>query len=157
MLRIIVCAAVLMMSSCLVAQTASDETAIRSILDHILASWGQANAKGMADMYANDADLIVPDGTVLSGRHDIEAFYASAFQRGYAGSLAHADVVRLRKLDATCYVMDGTWSIVGIRQAGASETKEAGVFTGVFVRHHGHWQIAALREQTGATTLHVQP
>jgi uncharacterized protein (TIGR02246 family) len=137
------------------AAPVGDESVIRATVDQMLAAWSRVDAKGMAQFYAQDGDLIVPDGTVLSGKGTIEAFYANAFAHGYGGSAAHAQIARMRKIDAANYVVDGTWSISGIKHDGQTDSSEAGIFTAVFVHRHGRWQMAALREQTSATALHT--
>ncbi len=122
-------------------------------LNAVVTAWDRSDAKSIASVYANDGDLIVPDGVVLRGKATIEAFYVSAFQRGYGGTTAGAKIIRAHAIGASAYVADGTWSIEGIKHPGAADSREAGIFTAFFVREKGQWRLHALREQSSATSI----
>ena len=126
----------------------SAETVIASVLN----AWGRADAHAIAAQYETKGDFVSPDGVHAEGRRKIESFYRAAFARGYAGSHATATVVHVRNLSGTLALVDGAWSI---EPTPASKVRqpEAGLFVAVLHRRAGRWWIAALREQSSATTL----
>lgn len=132
----------------------ADRQSMEAMLGTVVAAWDRSDAKAIAAIYAEDGDLIVPDGALLAGRPTIEAFYTSTFSRGYGGTSAGARMVRGRRVGASAYVADGTWSIDGIKHPGEADSREAGIFTALFVREKAHWRLQALREQSSATNIH---
>lgn len=130
------------------------DSAAHAIVRDFAARWRTANAHGLSDLFALDADLVIPTGEIVAGRPAIRAFYDGVFKAGYAGSQSGGDVVRLRSLAPDLGIVDATWFITGARTpAGGPQPAERGVLTAI-LRHDGDaWRIVALREQTSATTL----
>jgi uncharacterized protein (TIGR02246 family) len=126
------------------------ELEIRQIPQRLSLSWDQTDAKAMASLFADDADLVIPSGDVLSGRPAIQSFYQSVFEHGYRGSHAGAEVKRVRVMGAMA-IVDGAWSITGAKDAtGASRPLEQGLFTAVLEKQEGRWRVSALREMVPA-------
>ena len=125
---------------------------LQPVIAKILEAWNRSDANAIAAQYETRGDFVSPDGMHAGGRHAIGAFYAGAFARGYAGSHATADVVHVRNLSATIALVDGSWSIEP-KPASKVRQREAGLFFAVLHRHGGRWSIAALREQSSATSL----
>lgn len=125
---------------------------LQPAIARILNAWNRADAHAIAAQYETNGDFVSPDGMHAEGRPAIEAFYAGAFARGYAGSHATATVVHVHHLSATIALVDGSWSI---EPTPASKVRqpEAGLFFAVLRRHGAGWRIAALREQSSARTL----
>jgi uncharacterized protein (TIGR02246 family) len=132
------------------AASSPAELEIRQIPQNLTLAWAQADAKAMASLFADDADLVIPSGDVLSGRAAIQAFYQSVFEHGYKGSHAGAEVKRVRVAGATA-IVDGVWSITGARDAsGAPRPSEQGLFTAVLEKQGSQWRVSALREMVPA-------
>ena len=126
------------------------ELEIRQIPQSLTLAWEQADAKAMASLFADDADLVIPSGDVLSGRPAIQSFYQSVFEHGYKGSHAGAEVKRVRVAGSTA-IVDGVWSITGARDAqGAPRASEQGLFTAILQKQAGQWRVTALREMVPA-------
>ncbi len=151
---ILVCAGLAVGSALSASPVDADKQAVEATLKTVVEAWDRSDAKAIASVYAQNGDLIVPDGTLSAGKPMIEAFYASAFSRGYGGTVAGAHIVRGRRVGSSSYVADGTWSIDGIKHAGKPDSREAGVFSAFFVRENGRWRLQALREQSSATSIH---
>jgi uncharacterized protein (TIGR02246 family) len=149
----LVCGGIIVASIAPASAADADRQSMEATLNAVVAAWDRSDAKAIAAVYAEDGDLIVPDGAVLNGKPTIEAFYASAFSRGYGGTTAGAHIVRGHRVGASTYVADGTWSIDGIKHPGAPDSREAGIFTAFFVREKGQWRLHALREQSSATSI----
>jgi uncharacterized protein (TIGR02246 family) len=126
---------------------------VRPIIADVLSAWDRADSRAIAAQYDPDGDFVSPDGMHAAGRRAIAAFYEGAFDRGYAGSRASAEVIHVRSLSATVVLADGSWSI---EPTPASKVRqpESGLFFAVLHRQGGRWRIAALREQASAQTLH---
>ncbi len=155
MLRIIAfcLAAQLAAASTLAAAQAPADTA-RAVLASYMEAWAHADAHALGARFAADGDFISPTGSLASGPAQIEAFYAAAFQRGYAGSHAAFTPVQVRLLAPGVIAVDGEWSIAGAHGPdGAALTPEAGIATAVLVERRGRWRVALLREQASARRI----
>ena len=78
MLRTILIASAL--AAAFAAPAAAAEPA--ALLPQFMQAWSAGDAKGLAVLFAPDADFVSPDGTKVSGRDNIEMFYAAVFARG---------------------------------------------------------------------------
>ena len=52
-----------------------DRDAIYGLVDRLVACWERADAQGLSELWQADGDIIVPDGSLLRGRNQIESFY----------------------------------------------------------------------------------
>jgi len=52
-----------------------DRDAIYRLIDSFVTRWDRADAQGLAMLWQADGDIIVPDGSLLRGRNQIESFY----------------------------------------------------------------------------------
>lgn len=125
---------------------AADDDGVLAVTRRFAEAWQKADAHALAELFAPDATLVVPDGVLVEGRSAIETFYQFAFDNGYAGSrtdsaIQHAVVRR------EMTIVDGQWRISGIRPDGHDER---GIFCGILIRNGHQWSILALREQSGA-------
>lgn len=115
-------------------------------------AWQHADAHAIAELFAPDATLVVPDGRLVNGRSAIEAFYHAAFSSGYAGSRVDSKIEYTYRFRRDIAIVDGEWHIGGIR-GEADHTDERGVLSAIMMRIGTRWSIAALREQAGATAI----
>jgi len=125
---------------------------LEPVIAKILDAWNHADARAIAAQYESTGDFVSPDGMHAKGKEEIEAFYSGAFTRGYAGSHATAAVSHVRNLSDEIALVDGSWTIEPT-PASKIRKPEAGLFFAVLHRRNGRWWIAALREQSSATTL----
>lgn len=138
-------------------QAGNDDAGVRGLIPKFKQAWANADAQGLAQLFASEADLVIPTGHLFSGRQAIGSFYASVFSAGYKGSVGTGQVERLRFVAPDVALGDGTWSITGAHDpSGREAPPERGIFTFVAVREKGQWKISGLREQTSATTLNIQ-
>src|SRR5215469_6470946 len=122
-----------------------------TLVGSFMQAWNASDAKGLGALFASDGDLVTPTGIHSRGRAAIEAFYASAFARGYAGSKGRGEIVRERALSPDISLIDARFSISGARdQNGSARAGEAGILVAVLGRTSSGWQILALRENEGA-------
>lgn len=126
--------------------------AVQPVIADILAGWNRADAHAIAAQYQSRGDFVSPDGMHAAGRREIETFYQGAFMRGYAGSRATAVVSHVRDLTGSVALVDGAWTIEPTRTSKIRQ-RETGLFFAVLHWQNGRWWIAALREQSSASTL----
>ena len=79
--------------------TAAELAPPEALLERHIEAFNRGDAKAVAALYAEDAKLIEPDGTVLRGRRDIESFWSmlgsrrrirlTAAERETSGPLAY--------------------------------------------------------------------
>ncbi|MGH8201010.1 MAG: SgcJ/EcaC family oxidoreductase [Steroidobacteraceae bacterium] len=126
--------------------------AMEPVIANVLIAWNHADARAIAAQNEAKGDFVSPDGMHAAGRQEIEAFYEGAFARGYLGSRATASVAHVRRLSGTVTLVDGAWTV---EPTAASKVRqpEAGLFFAVLHRHGQRWWIAALGEQSSASTL----
>jgi uncharacterized protein (TIGR02246 family) len=151
---LLLAALILLACGCDAAALASEPAGrpLAPVIAKILAAWNRADAHSIASQYEANGDFVSPDGMHAEGRQAIEAFYAGAFARGYAGSRATANMVHVRNVTGSIALVDGSWSIEPT-PASKVQQPEAGLFFAVLHRRGGRWWIAALREQSSARTL----
>lgn len=138
-----------------IAAPVDPASAARTVLKSYMTAWAHSDAAGLGSYYAVSGDFISPNGLLAVGPKEVEAFYASAFKRGYAGSQATFKPIKTRFVSQGVIAIDGEWSISGAHKPGGQNlAPEAGIATAVLIEGHGRWRIALLREQAGAS--HIQ-
>ena len=138
------------------APISQSDRGIVAIVDQVLDAWGHSDAARIAAAYEPTGDFVSPTGDHATGRAQIQAFYASAFAAGYAGSVATAKIIHLRHITSAVAIADGVWDIQPTPNAKITRP-ELGIFSAVLVYNSGHWRIAALREQSSARELRDLP
>jgi uncharacterized protein (TIGR02246 family) len=124
-----------------------DRYAIYGLIDSLVACWDRADAQGLSRLWQNDGDIVVPDGSRLTGRHEIEKFYSGVFAGGYGASTAVATIARLRFLSADLALVDGQFVVRRVLPANDQELPpETGFFSIVAQKVSGRWLIVASRE-----------
>jgi len=125
-----------------------------AILARFMRTWSASDAKGLAALFAPNADFINPYGDLARGPEEIAAFYAGAFARGYAGTKGEGELVSLRVLAPGLALIDGRWRIGGHKnQDGSLRPDERGILAAVISRTPAGWRILALRENASATEI----
>ena len=132
-----------------VPDTASSATA--ELLNDFMRAWSDADAASLSNLFAPDADLITPDGTVSRGPAEIQGFYATVFAHGYKGSAGRGQIDHVRMLAPDLALVDGTWSIDGAHNPdGSPRAREQGTLVSAMSRNGGTWRILFIRESTSA-------
>ncbi|NUR73168.1 MAG: SgcJ/EcaC family oxidoreductase [Hamadaea sp.] len=129
------------MTSATVTTTRSaDEAAIRSVLGGIYDAWRAYDADAFADLYTEDATVVMP-GLFHNGREAIREFMAAAFAGRLAGTQG-VDVPQSIRItgDAAIVVSHAGTLMPGEMTLAAERERHA---TWVFVRSGGDWKIAA--------------
>jgi uncharacterized protein (TIGR02246 family) len=131
----------------------SADSAAHVLIREFAARWADSNAVALSNLFMPDADLVIPTGVVASGRAAIRAFYAKAFAAGYAGSTTGATIEHIRQVSPDIAIVDAEWFIARAKTpSGTQAPTERGLLAAVISRDADGWGIAALREQTSATS-----
>lgn len=125
------------------ADQSSDEEAIRSAVDHLIAAWNRHDAHALAALFASDADFTSGRGAAVSGREHIEAFHTAPFATLFKDSCLEQTDIRTRFLRSDVAAVDVPWQMTGKGRA-ESKPPRSGLMSLVMVRDAEHWEIAVL-------------
>jgi uncharacterized protein (TIGR02246 family) len=124
-----------------------DRDAIYRLIDSLAACWNRSDAQGLSMLWQSDGDMIVPDGSLVKGRNQIENFYSGVFAGGYGASTAIATIGQLRFLSADLALIDGQFIVRRVLSANNQALPpERGFFSIIAQRVSGRWLILASRE-----------
>jgi uncharacterized protein (TIGR02246 family) len=119
-----------------------NDEAVRAILARTVTAWTANNADAFADLYAEDATVMLAGGVYLRGRDEIRAYMAAGFAgplRGTRG-LDEPESVRLLGDDAAVAISLSGYLLDGETRPSADHTRRA---TWVLSRYDGAWSVAA--------------
>ena len=118
-----------------------DAEAVRGVVQKITASWRDQDAGRMAEVYAEDATIVLP-GTYLKGRAAIRDAMAAQFQGKWNGTQVLGKPLELRYLgeDMILLVSEG-----GAYPPGATEVPLEHAIRGFwfFVKRDSRWLVHA--------------
>jgi uncharacterized protein (TIGR02246 family) len=130
---------------------AAQEHNPQMVVDRFMRAWDAADPKAISGLFTDEADLIAPDGAFAKGRLAVEAYYATAFANGYAGSKGMGEIIQQRELSHDLILLDSRFSIVGAHKMdGSLKADEKGAMAVVLRRAGDDWRIVALRERSGS-------
>jgi uncharacterized protein (TIGR02246 family) len=123
------------------------EAAILKVHEQFAENWNKDDAKAMASMFADDADLISPLGRVAKGKAEIEKLYQDEHAGPFKGSRFTSDCksgVRLIKSDVA--VVTCSFEVTGgTLPDGKAMPAMKGLYTATMVKAKGRWQVVAGR------------
>jgi len=129
--------------------TAGEERAIREIGPLFTSYWRQMDPVKIALMFAAEADIRHPDGTIERTPAVIRQNRAELFTRPeYRGSVHPVTIYDVRCLGPKIAIADGKWELRfsgGGQSRGASSQTYAGLFTLVLSGEGSNWLIEAWR------------
>jgi uncharacterized protein (TIGR02246 family) len=124
------------------ATATQDETALRGIMQTLSASWAQGDADTMAELYAEDASVLLPGDVYLKGRTAIRDWMAGAFEGKWKGTHVLGVPLELRFPgdDVALLISEG-----GAHAPDAAEVDAADAIRGIwfFNRTDTGWTISA--------------
>jgi len=130
-----------------VRATATDEAAIRHVVERYSAAFNRHDAQAVAALYAPNADLTTMYGASQHGRPAIESLYAKLFSGILKEARRDATVKSVRMLSPRLAVMDANWEMSGITSPnGTPSPVHKGMFTWVMAKRSGEWYILVFHE-----------
>lgn len=131
----------------------SDEQAIRSLYQQLLACWNQQNADGFAALYAEDGNIIGFDGSQMNGRGEIASVLGTIFVHHQTATYI-SKVREVRLLSDTTALLR---AVVGMIPPGQADINPAvnAIQTLVAVKKADKWCIALF--QNTPAQFHGRP
>lgn len=121
--------------------TPPGEVEIRNLLKAVTDAYNQADAKGLADRFTDDAELFHQDGEIVRGRDAIGRHYAEAFDEGPTYKISGA-VEAVHFLSPDIASVAGRFQLEDEKGAGLS----SGRYSLIAVRKGDLWRLAELRD-----------
>lgn len=121
--------------------TPSDQAAIASLTQRVVAAWAYHDADTFANLFIEDGSMILM-GTYAAGREDIRKFLVESFDGKYKGTQVTGKPLALRFLSPDVALLQ---TIGGVLEAGETEVSRTGAIraTWTAVRRDGQWMLAA--------------
>lgn len=130
-----------------------DESGVRQLYHEFLKRWNDRNAVGMAELFAEDGNLVGFDGSQLNGPAEIKSTLGKIFADH--PTAAYVSKVReIRFLAPDVAVLRAVAGMVPPRQSDINPAVNA-VQTLVAAKHQGQWQIAIFQNTPAA--FHGRP
>jgi uncharacterized protein (TIGR02246 family) len=124
------------------ASNQADEKAIRDVLAAFARSYNAGDAKALAALFDQDAQVELEDGTILEGRDAIERQFAAILGEGPRGTI-ELTTDSLTFLGTDAALEEGTSTV---KYAEGGETPEIGRYTVLYVKRDGKWLHHRVRE-----------
>jgi uncharacterized protein (TIGR02246 family) len=129
-----------------VAVAGDDEAAIRARNQSEIAAWNAGDAKAMAMLYDADATWIDTSRAASRGRDAITTLFVGWFAGEFKGTTLALTEEGIQLVKPDVAVVDGTWTISGMRAPDGTETPSIkGFYLGTYVKKDGKWLVAALQ------------
>lgn len=121
--------------------SAADQAAISRLWEQMGEALGRKDGSAIAALYAEDADLVGIDGTVLHGRAAIGDYYNIELHRKYANmQMTDVSFDLPRRISDDVAVLNGTWLLLGVRPEPVRVRT-----TMLMRRDHQGWRYVATR------------
>jgi len=96
----------------------TDEAALAKTNQKMIAAWAENDADAFADIFTEDATLILPGDVHLTSRDEIRAFMKRAYAGPYAGTKVIGRPLSVRRLSSSVAILT---TVGGVLPAGADE------------------------------------
>jgi uncharacterized protein (TIGR02246 family) len=157
MKRILLLPLLLLAASSAFAQTA-ESTQLEEFVNKYVETWQSHDAERLADLFADDADMIIGIQPRIAGRATIEAWWNVYFSKINGGRVISISVESLRILSPDIALLNVATTTSGIHSE-TNEVLESRKARGTWVvtRSSGDWRISALRAHSPVDELREAP
>jgi len=133
---------------------ADDAAALTAIVKRLTLSWADNDADALAQIYAEDATVVLPGDVYLKGRREIRDWMANAFEGKWKGTHVLGIPLELR------YLADNVGMLIshgGAYQPGASEVSTDDAIRGIwiFTKQGSEWTVAAYENTPVRATIPI--
>ncbi|GAA4630584.1 SgcJ/EcaC family oxidoreductase [Actinoallomurus vinaceus] len=121
---------------------AENDSAVREVLDGIVAAWADNDAEAFAAFYTEDATVVLPGGVHHQGREELRAYMAAGFAGPVKGSRSIDRPENIRIIDGRTAVVVSLsgFLLPGEDEIPAERMRRA---TWVLAEHDGQWLVEA--------------
>jgi uncharacterized protein (TIGR02246 family) len=118
---------------------------VRSLVQQFGDRWNAYDTTALAQLFADDADLVNAFGIAATGREAIAKFHVALFTAVFKGGRFHGEASRLRMIRPDVAVVDLRWSVTGMQPRENHPTGEMnGLMAMVLTHESGEWRISAM-------------
>ena len=126
------------------AQSKSDEAAIRNVPQAFCDAWNRHDGHALAQIMANDVDFVTVGAMWLHGREDFEKYHARLLSGRFNQSTVTLLQTAVRFLRPDVAIVHWSWKIVGDRNVDVtSRQPRYGMMTMVVEKRSGSWLVVA--------------
>jgi uncharacterized protein (TIGR02246 family) len=118
-----------------------EEASLRALHTAFVKAYNSADSQALADLFADDAEVIDSAGEATRGRADIAAMYADAFKE-VKGLKLESTAEAVRFLTPDVARVEGQTTLTG----GTGDATQTSRYVGLLVRRDGRWRLAELRD-----------
>jgi uncharacterized protein (TIGR02246 family) len=130
--------------STVLAQTKSDEAAIRNVPQLFCAAWNRHDGHALAQIMADDVDFVTVGAMWLHGRPDFEKYHVRLLSGRFNESTITLLQTAVRFLRPDIAIIHWSWKIAGDRNVdGTSRQPRYGMMTVVVEKRNGSWLVVA--------------
>ncbi len=122
-----------------------EENAIQKQVEAFVAAWNTHDTRSMANLYAEDADLINPSGRSARSRTEIELLFRDEHASAFGRSQFSATPQHTRFLTPDLAVTTQEFSVSGAVDALGNMMTLRGYFTNVMKKQGDTWQVLVCR------------
>src|SRR6266852_689242 len=122
-----------------------DEAEIRDVQKRQAEAWNRHDAKGYAELFAEDGDVVNVVGWWWKGRPEIQKKLAAAYAFVFADSTLTIAEVHVRFLDRKIAVAHVRWTMVGARTPKGIPEPTNGIQVQVLQQKADKWLIASFQ------------
>jgi len=131
--------------------TASLEDAIRQQVDEFVNAWNKHDARAMAQVYTDDADLISPQGRIAKNKKEIETLFRDEHSNAFRDSHMKLRPAGVRLLSSDVALGEYEFEVTGAKDLSGNSTTMRGHITDVFKKQGNAWMVAASRPMIPVT------
>jgi len=114
----------------------------------LVRTWNQGKAENIARLFAADGTLIIPTGTSIQSRSEIEKTIAEKRPSMLKDTTLSNTVDEIARPDAETAIVKGTYQLEGIKILGFS-TSATGSYVLRQIKQEGHWLISRAEVNRG--------
>jgi uncharacterized protein (TIGR02246 family) len=126
-----------------------DERAIKQVTEMFTRAFNAGDAKAVAALYTDDAELIDEYGERIQGRPMIQQFYSALFNERKGATIA-VSVASLRFLGPDVAKEEGHTRV----DPGGAEPAAHRAYTVLYVKQEGQWLHSSVREEHATALAH---
>jgi uncharacterized protein (TIGR02246 family) len=118
----------------------ADQVAVRGVLTDCVQAWGRNDADAFAELYTDDATVVLAGGVFLQGKEQIRSFMTAGFAGRLKGSTGvdEPETVRFVSDDVAIVVGRSGFLAAGEAELAPERTRRA---TYVLSKQDGGWRI----------------
>ena len=123
------------------------ERVIRSMVEQAITQLNKGDLTAFDDFWDENADYVSVDGRLIKGRLGIQAFFREMAKSSAGRPQQTASIEQIRFLTQDLATVDGSWTVTGVRDAGAKELPPIrGRGFELVQKKGGRWRFIVTRE-----------